>query len=205
LVVGEFYEKEFGQILLTIVIGLGARMNRVGTRIAYFWVWIVRSGQSDVSWGIAMKLTLTATITALLLALPAGAGFDAGTAAYQGGDYRAALRQWFPLAKSGHAEAQKNLAAMYRHGRGVKRNYAEAIKWYRKAAARGNATAQFSLGLMYHEAEGVPQSYAKAAKWYRKAAEQGIALAQFNLGTLYYQGLGVPQNYAEAYKWWAKR
>ena len=37
------------------------------------------------------------------------AGFQAGVAAAQKGDYAAALREWTPLAEQGDAEAQNNL------------------------------------------------------------------------------------------------
>ena len=32
---------------------------------------------------------------------------------------------------------------MYENGRGVRQDYAEAVKWYRQAAAQGFAEAQF--------------------------------------------------------------
>ena len=34
-----------------------------------------------------------------------------------------------------------NLGVIYASGRGVRRNEAEAIKWYRRAAERGDETA----------------------------------------------------------------
>ena len=36
---------------------------------------------------------------------------------------------------------------MHREGRGVSKNYKEALKWYRLSAAQGNADAQTALQL----------------------------------------------------------
>jgi TPR repeat protein len=54
---------------------------------------------------------------------------------------------------------------MYREGRGVPQNDAEAVKWFRKAAEQGYAGAQYSLGYMYANGQGVPQDYVLAHMW----------------------------------------
>ncbi len=90
---------------------------------------------------------------------------------------------------------------MYRDGRGVPQDDAQAVAWYRKAAEQGYASAQFTLGLRYAEGEGVLQDFRLAVAWFRKAADQGYALAQYNLGYMYGNGEGVPQDYVEAHKW----
>jgi len=71
---------------------------------------------------------------------------------------------------------------MYSQGKGVPRDYPEAVRWYRKAADQGYAKAQYDLGNMYSQGKGVPQDYAEAARWYRKAADQGDTRAQRILG-----------------------
>ena len=58
---------------------------------------------------------------------------------------------------------------MYDNGRGVQKDYAQAVKWYRKAAEQGDAMAQGSLGFMYENGRGVQKDKKEAAKWYRKA------------------------------------
>ena len=90
---------------------------------------------------------------------------------------------------------------MYAKGQGVRRNYAEAVKWYRLAAEQGYAAAQYNLGVSYDKGRGVPQDDAEAVKWYRLAAEQGYARAQYNLGFRYATGQGVRQDYVQAYMW----
>ena len=122
-------------------------------------------------------------------------------AAYKGGDYATALREFRPLASQGHAEAQINLGNMYLMGEGVPENDVAAVGWFRKAAEQDFPHGQTALGHMYRVGVGVPQDYAKAAKWYRKAAEQGYPPAQYFFGILYGEGQGVPQDYVQALMW----
>ena len=75
-------------------------------------------------------------------------------AAYNRQDYTTALREWQPLAQQGDSVAQVWLGGMYRNGRGVAQNDAEAVKWYRKAADQGLAEGQFNLGGMYENGRG---------------------------------------------------
>jgi TPR repeat protein len=126
---------------------------------------------------------------------------DAGEAAYQKGKYPAALKLVQPLAEDGDPRAESLLGLMYYHGRGLKQDDAQAVKWFRLAADKGNAVAQFNLGVMHAEGQGVPQDYVEAIKWYRRAAEQGEARAQFNLGVSYAEGQGVEHDYVTAYMW----
>ena len=104
-------------------------------------------------------------------------------------------------AQSGDAQAQCLVGIMYRTGRGVPQDLAEAAKWYKKAAEQGDVNAQRYLGYVYLEGEGVPQDSVEAAKWYRKAAEQGDANAQCIMGLMYAEGQGVAQDFRSAYLW----
>jgi TPR repeat protein len=52
-------------------------------------------------------------------------------------------------AEQGDASAQFNLGQIYRKGKGVAQNDAEAAKWYRKAAEQGHVKAQYNLGVSY--------------------------------------------------------
>jgi hypothetical protein len=118
------------------------------------------------------------------------------------------FEEYLSLAKQGDAEAQLHLGNMYKKGKGVPKDYKEAVRWYRKAAEQGEAVAQYKLGEMYYSGYGVPEYDLKeAVRWYRKAAEQGEAHAQMELGYMYrmgYDGEGVPQNYKEAVRWYRK-
>ena len=144
-------------------------------------------------------------LLALLVALPATAqDYQKGLAAAQSGDYVTALKEWRPLAERGDAQAQYNLAHMFRRGQGVPQDNTKAVKWYRRAAEQGLVSAQNNLGFMYERGRGVPKDYAKAVKWLRKAANQGHADAQYNLGAMYFMGRGVLQDHVEAEKWYRK-
>jgi uncharacterized protein len=145
-------------------------------------------------------------VRASLMLVAIGGAATAGpledaVAAYQSGDYAAALKVWRPLAEQGDADAQVHLGVMYESGQGVLRSDAEAIKWYRKAAEQNDAVAQFNLGIMYTKGEDVSANHAEAALWYRLAAEHGLAGAQFNLGMMYVESQGVPQDYVQAHMW----
>jgi hypothetical protein len=128
---------------------------------------------------------------------------DDAYAAYQKGDYAAALRMARPLATEGDIRAQSILGLLYYRGRGAPQDHNEALRWFRNAADKGDAAAQFYLGFMYSEGQGVPRDYAEAAKWFQSAADKGDAQAQYNLGLFYAKGeMGArePDN-VSAYMW----
>ncbi|MBM4315191.1 MAG: sel1 repeat family protein [Deltaproteobacteria bacterium] len=106
------------------------------------------------------------------------------------------------LAGKGDADAQFKLGLMYYLGRGVVRDYPEALDWFRKAARQGNPYAQYNVGYMYEKGEGTPQDFGEAALYYRQAAERGNRLAQYTLGYLYEKGQGVPQDEIHALMWY---
>ena len=117
----------------------------------------------------ALMIVLT-----LFSVAPALAGeLEDGVAAYEAGDYPAALGLLVPLAEQGDALAQTFLGLMHDLGDGVPLDDAQAVHWYRLAADQGVADAQYLLGTMYDGAEGVPEDNAEAIRWFRLAAEQG--------------------------------
>jgi len=72
---------------------------------------------------------------------------------------------------------------MYQHGRGVPRDYNEALRWYLLAADKGNVTALSALGTIYRDGEVGQKDLALALKYFKMAAEKGNVSAQINLGT----------------------
>lgn len=116
----------------------------------------------------------------------------------------AAMARIRGLAEGGDMAAQFQAGIVYRTGRGVPRDDAEAARWYLLAARQGHPGAQFNLGLMYLSGEGVAKSDTEAAQWMRKAAEQGHAAAQFNLGAFYTRGQGVDKSASDAEHWTRK-
>lgn len=150
-----------------------------------------------------MKKILVAITLALALHGGALAGFSEGATAYNARNYTLALKEIAPLARAGNADAQHLLGLMYYMGRGVERDYQQALIWHRKAALQGKADAQYVVGAMYYTGNSVPQDQKQAVAWFRKAAEQGHAEAQHALGLMYrYHVAGMPQDVVLAYMLW---
>jgi TPR repeat protein len=77
------------------------------------------------------------------------------------------------------AKAQFNLGVKYTFGKGVLKDYKQAVYWYQKAADQGDAKAQSNLGTMYAFGKGVLKDYKQAVYWYQKAAYTAC-LSSFN-------------------------
>jgi TPR repeat protein len=56
-------------------------------------------------------------------------------------------------------------------GKGVLKDYKQAVYWYQKAADQGYAEAQSILGVMYANGKGVLKDLSKAKYWIKKAYE----------------------------------
>ena len=132
---------------------------------------------------LSKTLTIAVALMAAL-AMPASAGIDEGYDAYERGDYVAAFREWLPVAETGNAQAQFNIAVMFHKGRGVPADSAEALLWYRRAAWQGHADAQNNLGGMLSRGDGIPEDFVQAHMWFSLAAARGKQSAQRNLDTL---------------------
>jgi uncharacterized protein len=79
-------------------------------------------------------------------------------------------------AANGDADAQFTLGKNYEAGRsGLKKDYAEAARWYLKSAEQGNVYAQASLGILYHAGKGVAQDNVRAEMWFLIAADRSPA------------------------------
>jgi TPR repeat protein len=130
--------------------------------------------------------------------------YQAGRAASSRKDDERAMVLYRKASERGSAAATSAVGLLYRHGRGVGQDYAEARRWFGSAADMGFAQAMNEIGILYALGLGVPQSYPEASKWYEKAAGLGHGLAMSNLGVLYRFGRGVPQDYKEARRWYEK-
>lgn len=83
------------------------------------------------------------------------------------------FEEYLSLAKQGDAEAQLHLGNMYKKGKGVPKDYKEAVRWYRKAAEQGYVRTQYTLGVMYRDGEGVPKDLVASYAWLNISAAQG--------------------------------
>jgi len=127
--------------------------------------------------------------------------YEDGVTAFRDQDYAAAIDLWRPLAEKGDGRAQARMAELYLSGRGVLRNYAEALFWCQQGADQGEARAQYVLASMYRDGKGVPKDALQAIELFRKAADQDFHWAQYKLGLMYFTGEGGRPDYLKAYHW----
>jgi TPR repeat protein len=112
-------------------------------------------------------------------------------------------------ADRGYPIGQIFMGREYKSGGFVRRDYAEAMKWFKKAADQGYPFGDFHIALMYLEGCGVSVDGQIAADRLRKAAlssnPRGARLASFVLGRLYERGApGLKPDPEEARKWFGK-
>jgi TPR repeat protein/S1-C subfamily serine protease len=152
-----------------------------------------------------MRLLVMAIVAFVGLAPAARADFAAASRAYQAGDYRAALTELQPLARSGDPRAQRLLGKIYADGLGVAKDYKQALLWLQRSANLGYAAAMADLGDLYYYGDGVRQDQREALRWYRQGAEHGDAEAQYDYGLIFHDGSsGQKRSFDAAMKWFLR-
>ncbi|KAF9989546.1 hypothetical protein BGZ75_006093, partial [Mortierella antarctica] len=83
------------------------------------------------------------------------------------------VMEWFSTSVSGHASALTifNIGNSHYHGRDVKQNYEEALKWYLAASEAGVVVAMLKISEMYQLGHGVEQDEHEAESWHNKALD----------------------------------
>lgn len=117
----------------------------------------------------------------LFLSLPAHASFEDAQKAFANGNYDYAFKEWRQAAEDGDLTAQRNIAHLYRWGKGVPQDLTQAAFWYYTAAKGGLDSAQYNLGVMYLRGEGVPRNEEEGIVWLQRAAEQNNERAKKKL------------------------
>lgn len=104
-------------------------------------------------------------------------------------------------ANNGDAEAQLNLAEMYKKGLVTgSPEYEAFLEWADRAANQGNAQAMIALGNVYRTGDTDFEPNPKmAADYYWKAAMKKDPEGQFLLAQMYETGQGVHQDKIQAY------
>ncbi len=97
-------------------------------------------------------------------------------------------------AELGNAVAQRHLAALYRSGRGVKKDPERARNWLTLSAEGGDAQAQYALGRIYELGVGVQQDVSAAKRWYAQAADQKHQASEKQLAHLEEQASALPSD-----------
>jgi TPR repeat protein len=118
-----------------------------------------------------MKPTLKQILAAVCLMC----SFGAPVAALTDAEYVANERK---MAEAGRPLHQYFLGLAYEQGRGVRQDYAEALKWFRRAADQGLSNAQFQLGLLYYAGRGASQDFVRAYVWFNLATAHGYKMAE---------------------------
>ena len=129
---------------------------------------------------------------------PARADFQKGVTAYTAGDFETAATEWRATAETGDVAAMRNLAHLYRWGKGVPQDLAEARKWYERSATYGLDRSMVNLAVMLLEGDGGPVDVEGAVDWLEKASEAGNPDAMVRLAILMEQGIGTDRDPAEA-------
>jgi TPR repeat protein len=88
------------------------------------------------------------------------------------------------------------LGVIYMDGKGVDKNYGEALQWF--TSAKEYDLAMVMIGRMYENSLGVPKDYQEAIKWYHSAAVKDSPYGLFQLGRVHEEGIGVTKNIEEA-------
>jgi len=113
------------------------------------------------------------------------------------------FKETLPIAETGNADAQYEIALMYETGDGVKKDTKKTFEWLLKAAEQGHGPSRYKLGWMYANGIIVRQDYFLAAKYYRLASTfNNHTDAQFRLGELHFNGRGVDHDYGKAIKYY---
>ena len=120
-------------------------------------------------------------LLSLLLSFPVFASFEDGQKSFAKGSYDQAFEHWRQAADEGDLTAQRNIAHLYRWGKGVPQDLTQAAFWYYTAAKGGLDTAHYNLGVMYLRGEGVPRNEEEGIVWLQRAAEQGNKRAKNKL------------------------
>ena len=104
-------------------------------------------------------------------------------------------------AQAGNPEAQYALATLYKEGRGVPKDLAEAARLLAASALADNTDAQVEYAIALFNGTGVERNEPVAAGFLRKAARKGSAIAQNRLANVLAVGRGVPADPVAAIKW----
>lgn len=117
-----------------------------------------------------MKKIMLAAMLAMGLAIPITAN---------GGDLSSKefLQMNKDDANKGDIYAPFHVGYCYLHGEGVKRDPAEAAKWFKLGAQRGDIQAALELAFIYQKGEGVQQDKKEAIRWFKIIEKSSNQLA----------------------------
>lgn len=128
-------------------------------------------------------------LLAAFMSSPLHAGIPEGQAAYEAGNYKAALQEFQRNSKDPTAMAW--LGLLYERGAGVKKDPKVAASWMERAAKGENDWAQNTLSSYLEKGFGLKKDDQRAFEWRQKAFDAGNVEAIAQLGRMYRYGIGV--------------
>ena len=87
--------------------------------------------------------------------------FELGLYELNRGEFKAAIKEFTPLAAAGYSPAQYQLAMMYKNGQGLIADNKKALELLTLAAQQKDSDAQFELSVIYSKGELVKQDLKK--------------------------------------------
>jgi len=106
--------------------------------------------------------------------LPAAAEIEHARDLMEANRFDEAMRELWPAARSGNADAEELIGVMYAMGLGVEQDYTRAFEWYLRSAMKGHPGAQSGVGWYYEVGLGMPQpDLVRAYMWYVLSAIGG--------------------------------
>lgn len=100
-----------------------------------------------------------------------------------------------------HACAMNNLAAEYKLGLNVPKDFSKALSLAQEASLSEHPMALTTLGEMYYLGQGRPIDKKQALSYYLRAMEKGTGSAAFLLGQYYLEEAPTPTNQMKGLKW----
>ena len=89
-------------------------------------------------------------------------------------NFKEAMQELLPAARSGNADAEELIGVMYAMGLGVERDDMRAFEWYLRSAMKGHPGAQSGVGWYYEVGRGMPSpDLIRAYMWYVLSAIGG--------------------------------
>lgn len=88
--------------------------------------------------------------------------------------FKQAMAELWPAARSGNADAEELIGVMYAMGLGVERDDQRAFEWYLRSAMKGHPGAQSGVGWYYEIGRGMEApDLVRAYMWYVLSAIGG--------------------------------
>ncbi len=113
---------------------------------------------------------------------------------------RAAARWFLRSANAGNPSGQNHLGVCLSAGRGVRRDDAEALRWFKRALLQSYPTAPNNIASVYEDRG----NNRRAMFWYQRAAASGDGDALVEVGRRYYAGVGVRRDAGQAVRYFRK-